>query len=914
MIKFLIGKIFGTRNERYLRSLRPKLKKCNALEPQMKALSDEEIPAKLAEYRDQVQNGGRSLDDVLPEVFALVREASSRVMGMRHYDVQLVGGMVLHAGKIAEMKTGEGKTLVATLPVVLNALSGKGVHVVTVNDYLARRDAEWMGRLYNFLGLSVGVIVQGLTDEERKAAYACDITYGTNNEFGFDYLRDNMKFYAEQLVQRGHNFAIVDEVDSILIDEARTPLIISGASDESTELYQAMDAVVRQLKAEEDYTIDEKSKTAMLTDAGVAKCEKILGIENLFDPASIAYQHHILQSLKAHHCFKRDVDYIVSDEGKVVIVDEFTGRLMPGRRFSDGLHQALEAKEGVKVEAENQTLASITFQNYFRMYDKLAGMTGTAQTEAVEFDQIYHLETITIPTNKPMIRKDLPDLIFRTQREKYHAIIESIKELYKTGQPVLVGTISIETSELLSSMLKKEGVPHSVLNAKHHAEEAAIVAQAGQKGHVTIATNMAGRGTDIVLGEGVKELGGLHILGTERHESRRIDNQLRGRAGRQGDPGSSRFYLSLEDNLMRIFGSERISGLMEKLGMKEGEPIENRMVSKAIENAQKRVEGHNFEIRKTLLDYDNVMNQQREVIYTLRRDLMQLPDVEGVLFDFVDEVLDNIYQPVEAHKEAPDAQMCTEVNSRLMETLNIARTMPDLTMSAIPSREQSLEAVKKIFQELREEAGPVYNDILRYFLLESLDRCWKDHLRAMDYLREGIGLRGYAQRDPKREYQSEGLAMFKEMLFRIHEGALTSLTHVRMRRVEAEEAAPAEGAEGEAGTQAAETASAEASAEQAPSQEAAPESAPAEPQQPEPAAEPEPEAEPQPEAKAEAEPQKAEPVLNLRHKTDPAALGDGGASAAKEEHHMYNGVKVGRNDPCPCGSGKKFKKCCGRNL
>ena len=895
MIKFLIGKIFGTRNERYLRSLRPKLRKCNALEPQMKALSDEEIPAKLAEYRDQVQNGGRSLDDVLPEVFALVREASSRVMGMRHYDVQLVGGMVLHAGKIAEMKTGEGKTLVATLPVVLNALSGKGVHVVTVNDYLARRDAEWMGRLYNFLGLSVGVIVQGLNDDERKAAYACDITYGTNNEFGFDYLRDNMKFYAEQLVQRGHNFAIVDEVDSILIDEARTPLIISGASDESTELYQAMDAVVRQLKAEEDYTLDEKSKTAMLTDAGVAKCEKILGIENLFDPGSIAYQHHILQSLKAHHCFKRDVDYIVSDEGKVVIVDEFTGRLMPGRRFSDGLHQALEAKEGVKVEAENQTLASITFQNYFRMYDKLAGMTGTAQTEAVEFDQIYHLETITIPTNKPMIRKDLPDLIFRTQREKYQAIIESIKELYKTGQPVLVGTISIETSELLSSMLKKEGVPHSVLNAKHHAEEAAIVAQAGQKGHVTIATNMAGRGTDIVLGEGVKELGGLHILGTERHESRRIDNQLRGRSGRQGDPGSSRFYLSLEDNLMRIFGSERISGLMEKLGMKEGEPIENRMVSKAIENAQKRVEGHNFEIRKTLLDYDNVMNQQREVIYTLRRDLMQLPDVEGVLFDFVDEVLDNIYAPVEAHKEAPDAQMCAEVNSRLLETLNIARAMPEMTMSAIPSREQTREAVNKIFQELREEAGPVYNDILRYFLLESLDRCWKDHLRAMDYLREGIGLRGYAQRDPKREYQSEGLSMFKEMLFRIHEGALTSLTHVRMKRVEPEE--NPEGGEPEAesaNAQPEEAQPAESGTENVPAEEAVePEQKPAEPEAP--AAQPE-----QP---------KAEPTLNLRHKTDPAAMGDGGASAKQEERHVYNGVKVGRNDPCPCGSGKKFKKC-----
>ena len=898
MIKFLIGKIFGTRNERYLRSLRPKLKKCNALEPQMQALADEDFPVKLAEYREQVQNGGRSLDDVLPEVFALVREASSRVMGMRHYDVQLIGGMVLHAGKIAEMKTGEGKTLVATLPVVLNALSGKGVHVVTVNDYLARRDAEWMGKLYNFLGLSVGVIVQGLSDDQRKEAYACDITYGTNNEFGFDYLRDNMKFYAEQLVQRGHNFAIVDEVDSILIDEARTPLIISGASDESTELYQAMDAVVRQLKAEEDYTLDEKAKTAMLTDAGVAKCEKILGIDNLFDPASISYQHHILQSLKAHHCFKRDVDYIVSDEGKVVIVDEFTGRLMPGRRFSDGLHQALEAKEGVKVEAENQTLASITFQNYFRMYDKLAGMTGTAQTEAVEFDQIYHLETITIPTNKPMIRKDLPDLIFRTQREKYHAIIESIKELYKTGQPVLVGTISIETSELLSSMLKKEGVPHSVLNAKHHAEEAAIVAQAGQKGHVTIATNMAGRGTDIVLGEGVKELGGLHILGTERHESRRIDNQLRGRAGRQGDPGSSRFYLSLEDNLMRIFGSERISGLMEKLGMKEGEPIENRMVSKAIENAQKRVEGHNFEIRKTLLDYDNVMNQQREVIYTLRRDLMQLPDVEGVLFDFVDEVLDNIYQPVESIKEAPDAQMCAEVNGRLLETLNLARAMPEMTMSAIPSRDQAHEAVKKIFEELREEAGPVYNDILRYFLLESLDRCWKDHLRAMDYLREGIGLRGYAQRDPKREYQSEGLSMFKEMLFRIHESALTSLTHVRMKRVEAEPAENAEGAEGaegiEAGTEgeAAGPQPVEATTEDAPAQE-------------------EEKTAPEPEAPA-PEQTKAEPALNLRHKTDPAAMG--GSAPAEEEHHVYNGVKVGRNDPCPCGSGKKFKKCCGRNL
>jgi len=912
MIKFLIGKIFGTRNERYLRSLRPNVRKINALEPAMQELSDEELPLKLAEYREAVQSGERTLDNVLCEVFALVREASRRVMGMRHYDVQLIGGMVLHAGKISEMKTGEGKTLVATLPVVLNALSGKGVHVVTVNDYLARRDAEWMGRLYNFLGLSVGVIVHGLDDDQRKAAYACDITYGTNNEFGFDYLRDNMKFYADQLVQRGHNFAIVDEVDSILIDEARTPLIISGASDESTDLYKVMDQVVRRLQPEEHFTIDEKAKTAMLTDAGVAYCEQMLNIDNLFDPSSISFQHHILQSLKAHNCFKRDVDYIVSDEGKVVIVDEFTGRLMAGRRYSDGLHQALEAKEGVAVEAENQTLASITFQNYFRMYDKLAGMTGTAQTEAVEFDQIYNLETITIPTNQPMIRKDMPDLIFRTQREKYLAIIESIKELHATGQPVLVGTISIETSELLSAMLKKERVPHAVLNAKHHAEEAAIVAQAGQRGHVTIATNMAGRGTDIVLGEGVKELGGLHILGTERHESRRIDNQLRGRSGRQGDPGSSRFYLSLEDNLMRIFGSERISGLMEKLGMKEGEPIENRMVSKAIENAQKRVEGHNFEIRKTLLDYDNVMNQQREVIYSLRRDLMKLPSVEGVLFEFVDELLDVVYQPLEGLKEAPDAELIVEINSRLLDTCNIARVMPEMTMSAIPSREQAREAVEKIFEELREESGHVYGDILRYFLLEALDRCWKEHLRAMDYLREGIGLRGYAQRDPKREYQSEGLNMFKEMLFRIHENAISSLTHVRMKRVDPEagdepierqpgeedyvEGALAFNADEDGNVTSVDTVEF-VKAEESEEAEAA-----------------EGEAEPVEEEAAEeqaAGEQEEAPALNLRHKTAAEAMGDGGAAEEAEEAPQ-TGAKVGRNDPCPCGSGKKYKKCCGR--
>ena len=635
MFGFIFKKIFGSKNDRYLRRLRPIVARINALEPQMQELADEDFAQRMAEYRQQVQAGERTLDDLLPEVFALVREASRRVMGMRHYDVQLVGGIVLHRGKIAEMKTGEGKTLVATLPVALNALSGKGVHVVTVNDYLATRDAQWMGKLYNFLGLSVGVIVNGLDDQARKEAYGADITYGTNNEFGFDYLRDNMKFYATQLVQRGHNFAIVDEVDSILIDEARTPLIISGASDESVGMYRAMDQIVRQL-GPEDYTVDEKARTAMLSEEGVAHCEALLHVDNLFDPANITQQHCILQALKAHHVFKRDVDYIVQND-KVVIVDEFTGRLMDGRRYSDGLHQALEAKENVTIAAENQTLASITFQNYFRMYDKLAGMTGTADTEAVEFHQIYNLEVVSIPPNKPMQRKDYPDLIYRTRKEKYDAIIEAIRELYEKGQPVLVGTISIETSEMLSQRLKKLNIPHSVLNAKQHAREAEIVAQAGQKGHVTIATNMAGRGTDIVLGEGVLELGGLHILGTERHESRRIDNQLRGRSGRQGDPGSSRFYLSLEDDLMRLFGSDRLSGLMQKLGMQEGEPIENNMVSRAIENAQKRVEGHHFEIRKTLLDYDNVMNQQRTVIYSLRRDLMQEPDLEPILNEYLSE-------------------------------------------------------------------------------------------------------------------------------------------------------------------------------------------------------------------------------------------------------------------------------------
>ena len=850
MIGFLVRKIFGSKNDRFLKKLRPLVAKINALEPEMQALADEELPQRLAVYREQVQNGEKDLDAVLPEVFALVREASTRVLGMRHYDVQLLGAMALHNGKIAEMKTGEGKTLVATLAVILNSLEGKGVHVVTVNDYLAKRDAEWMGRLYNFLGLSVGVIVAGLSDEQRKEAYGADITYGTNNEFGFDYLRDNMKFYAEQLVQRGHHYAIVDEVDSILIDEARTPLIISGASDESTDLYQKVDEVVRTLEKEKHYTVDEKGKTASLTDEGVLYVEEQLGIENLYDTANITAQHHVLQSLKAHTVFRRDVDYIVKDD-QVVIVDEFTGRLMAGRRFSDGLHQAPEAKEHVTVAAENQTLASITFQNYFRMYDKLSGMTGTADTEAVEFAQIYGLEVSTIPPNRPMVRKDMPDLIYRTRREKMQAIIQAIKELHATGQPVLVGTISIETSELISQLLKREGVPHSVLNAKHHAQEAEIVAQAGQAGKVTIATNMAGRGTDIKLGEGVVELGGLHILGTERHESRRIDNQLRGRSGRQGDPGSSRFYLSLEDDLMRLFGSDRLSGLMQKLGMQEGEPIENNMVSRAIENAQKRVEGHHFEIRKTLLDYDNVMNQQRTVIYSLRRDLMQEPDLEPILNEYLSDLLDDMYAGLEVSKAARDIEDEKPVRARLSEVMNIDRVLPG--DAPLPTREEAQELVLSIMAQLREEAGPLYADLLRYFLLEELDRGWKEHLRNMDFLRDGIGLRGYGQRDPKLEYKREGFNMFQELLVHIREGAFRALTRVRV------EQRPTEVAEEVV---------------------AAPE--------------------PEPMFQHKEQPQQ------LSYSNEPEDL-LGAPAQAKAEN------KPGRNDPCPCGSGKKYKKCCGAN-
>ena len=831
----IVKKVFGSKNERFLKKLRPLVERINALESSVTGLKDEDFPQKIAAWKEEVAQG-KSLDELLPEVFALVREAGKRSLNMRHFDCQLIGGIILHKGRIAEMKTGEGKTLVATLAVVLNALSDKGVHLITVNDYLASRDAEWMGRLYNFLGLTVGVIVHGLDDAQRQQAYAADITYGTNNEFGFDYLRDNMKFYKEQLVQRPLNFAIVDEVDSILIDEARTPLIISGPGEESTSMYGRIDAIIPRLKKDEDYTVDEKAKTAMLTDEGVSKCEEILQVDNLFDAANITLQHHILQALKAHAMFARDVDYIVKD-GQVVIVDEFTGRLMPGRRFSDGLHQALEAKEHVKVEAENQTLASITFQNYFRMYKKLGGMTGTADTEAVEFRQIYDLDVMAIPTNQPMQRKDFPDAVFRNQKEKYAAIVEEIKELHHKGQPVLVGTTSIEKSELISSQLKKFHVPHSVLNAKQHEKEAEIVAEAGHRGKVTIATNMAGRGTDIVLGEGVREAGGLHILGTERHESRRIDNQLRGRSGRQGDPGSSRFFLALDDDLLRLFGSDRIAGLMDKLGMEEGQSIENAMISRAIENAQRKVEGHNFDIRKQLLEYDDVMNQQRTVVYSLRRDLMTTEDMEEVVHEFMDDVLDEVYAPIEpGSREADDAETRTMVRSKLDEIFNLRKVDHS---KELPHREKAVEDIRSLFVKLKKDAGEQYQEILRFFLLDSLDRNWKEHLLNMDHLKEGIGLRGYGQKDPKQEYKREGFSMFQDLLFRIKENTFQPLTRLQLQVVQEEEF-------------------------------------------------------------------KHEEQKDLQY-----AGGEEG-DAPKKEPVRRAEPKVGRNDPCPCGSGKKYKHCHGK--
>lgn len=833
--------VFGSRNERVLKRIYPIVDAINELEKTMKAMSDEQLKRQTEIFRHRFREG-ESLDQLLPEAFATVREASVRTLGMRHFDVQLIGGIVLHQGKIAEMKTGEGKTLAATLPVYLNAITGKGVHVVTVNDYLAARDAEWMGTIYKFLGMSVGVIVHGLDDVQRKAAYDADITYGTNNEFGFDYLRDNMKFYSDTLVQRELHYAIVDEVDSILIDEARTPLIISGPAEKSTNLYYQADAIIPALKEEEDYTIDEKARSVTLTDQGVAKAEKALGVENLYAPENADILHHVNQALRAHKLFKRDVDYIVTEKKEVVIVDEFTGRLMPGRRFSDGLHQALEAKEKVKIENENQTLATVTFQNYFRMYEKLAGMTGTADTEAEEFNKIYDLDVVVIPTNKPMIRKDYPDVIYKTKKEKYEAVLNEIEELHAKGQPVLVGTVSIDVSEFLSKRLKKRGIPHAVLNAKRHRQEAEIVAKAGQKGAVTISTNMAGRGTDIVLGEGVCELGGLHILGTERHESRRIDNQLRGRSGRQGDPGSSRFYLSLEDDLLRIFGGERMRKIMETLGMKDGDPIEHSMISRAIENAQKKVEAHNFEIRKQLLEYDDVMNEQRMVIYSQRRRALRKEDLRDYILDMIHdraEAIANLYTGGNTHYEEWDIKGLKET---VFKQFNIHLELDDDTKEGLNTEGLAnliYEAAVDAYENKEKAIGAAdLRELERIFLLQTVDSLWKDHLLSMDHLKEGIGLRGYAQQDPLIVYKREAFEMFQDMIERIKEETLSILFRIQLQTHETMESL-------------------------------------------------------------------------MEPKEQQFTLSHGSDDEARKEPVRRKNEKIGRNDPCPCGSGKKYKKCCG---
>ncbi|MCF8112508.1 MAG: preprotein translocase subunit SecA [Desulfotignum sp.] len=838
MVLNFFTRVFGSSNDRQLKKLDPLVQQINMLEPQIQQMSDEDMAKKTHELKQRVQLG-ESIDDLLPEAFALVREASVRTLEMRHFDVQLIGGIALHQGMIAEMKTGEGKTLMSTLPAYLNALSGKGVHIVTVNDYLASRDAQWMDEIYRFLGLRTGVILHDMTDQERKEAYSADITYGTNNEFGFDYLRDNMKFDKDSLAQGSLNFAIVDEVDSILIDEARTPLIISGPTEKSTHLYTLVNAILPGFKKEVDYTLDEESKTASLTEAGVAKGEKLLNVDNLYDPANIEILHHLNQALKAHTLFKRDTDYIVKNN-QVVIVDEFTGRLMSGRRYSEGLHQALEAKEGVKIENENQTLASITFQNYFRMYDKLSGMTGTAETEAPEFKKIYDLDVLVIPTHKPMIRKDFADLIYKTKKEKYEAAINEIIALHKKGQPVLVGTISIDVSEDLSNTLKKKGIVHNVLNAKHHKAEAEIVANAGQKGAVTISTNMAGRGTDIKLGEGVVELGGLHILGTSRHESRRIDNQLRGRSGRQGDPGSSRFYLSLEDDLLRIFGGERIHKVMDKLGIEEGEHIEHPFISKAIENAQSKVEGHNFEIRKHLLEFDDVMNQQREVIYRQRRQALMKDNLKSVVMDMVEDKAWELVNSFAVEKTPVDKWDLPGLEKTIKQVFNFDLDLAADSQSfdnADTLAEYIFARAKARYEEKESLIGPEQaRSLERFVILQTVDTRWKEHLLSMDHLKEGIGLRGYAQQDPLRIYKKEGFDMFQGLMERIKEEIVDILFKIQISA-----------------------------------------SLPAEELQP-----------------------KKQQDLTFSHASEDTI----------RQPVKRSSKKVQRNDPCPCGSGKKYKKCC----
>jgi preprotein translocase subunit SecA len=932
MIDAILKKIFGTKHERDVKRMLPVVATINALEPAMQALDDESLRGKTDELRKRVADGAE-IDEVLPEAFAVCREAARRTLGMRHFDVQLIGGMVLHDGKIAEMATGEGKTLVATLPAYLNALTGKGVHIVTVNDYLAKRDAQWMGPLYHALGLSVGVIqheasftydpayatpdirMTALRPIDRRAGYLCDITYGTNNEFGFDYLRDNMRFSLEELVQRDLHYAIVDEVDSILIDEARTPLIISGPAEESTELYYKIDRIIPKLKRaativegklseieeqrEGDYIVDEKSKAVSLTEQGIASCERLLNVDNLYDPQHITILHHVQQGLRAHALYKRDVDYVVKD-GEVIIVDEFTGRMMPGRRWSDGLHQAVEAKEGVRIERENQTLATITFQNYFRMYDKLAGMTGTAETEAEEFAKIYKLDVTVVPTNRSLIRINEPDVVYKTEREKFNAVVEDIIKRNEKGQPVLVGTVSIEKSEAVSKLLKKRGVRHEVLNAKYHEREAEIVAQAGRHGAVTIATNMAGRGTDILLGgnpdflskeilrkkgldpatasaedraaalvearritepehQQVVDLGGLHIVGTERHESRRVDNQLRGRSGRQGDPGSSHFYLSLEDDLLRIFGSQRIQKIMERLGMEEGEPIEHKLVTRAIATAQKRVENHNFEIRKHLLEYDDVMNKQREIIYGMRRQILDGESQAENITEWIEDLsLDtlNAYAAEGAHPEDWDLGGLSEALHRQFD-VKIPTAQYEEVVSRDGLAELVGEAVKERYAQREHELGEeLMRALERHEMLIVIDTQWKDHLLSIDHLKEGIGLRGYGQRDPLTEYKKEAFDLFQDMVERTKAIVIERLFKVQVVR-DSPMALP--------------TITAWADAQE--SRGALP-----------------------------SEPRSS-------GWTPSAAVAPASAPRPAPSPRTPTGEKIGRNDPCYCGSGKKYKKC-----
>jgi len=843
-------KIFGDPNEKELKRLQPIVEKINSYEPDILKLNDEELKNKTSGFRERLNKGG-TLDDILPEAFAVVREVAKRVTKMRPFDVQLIGGIVLHQGKIAEMATGEGKTLVATMPAYLNALGGNSVHVVTVNDYLAKRDRYWMGEIYEFLGLEVGLIQHDMAISERKKAYEADITYGTNNEFGFDYLRDNMAVRLEDVVQRGYDFAIVDEVDSILIDEARTPLIISGPTDESTKIYQQVNRIATRLQEEVDYKVHEKEKTITITEVGVFRIEGLLQIKNLYDEKNMTVQHHIIQALKAQRLFKKDVDYIVKD-GEVIIVDEFTGRLMFGRRYSDGLHQAIEAKEGVVIARENQTLATITFQNYFRLYEKLSGMTGTAKTEEEEFIHIYNLPVVVIPPNKKLIRNNHADVIYRTEREKFKAVIEEIVEVHKMGRPILVGTVSIDKSETLSKLLKKENIGHNVLNAKNHEGEAEIIAQAGQSKNVTISTNMAGRGTDIVLGEGIAKLGGLHVVGTERHESRRIDNQLRGRSGRQGDPGSSRFFLSLEDDLMRLFGSDRISGIMEKLGMEEDVPIEHPLVTRSIESAQKKVEGRNFEIRKQLLDFDNEMEYQRKVIYEQRRTVLESKDVKEHILEMIKDTIQNILKNYTNKEIYPEEWYWSGLKDHFMQIFSISLVISkeEIPKLSIPKLQDILTEKAFEIYELREKefTPPLMRQIETMIVLRVVDREWKDNLRRLDELKQGIGLRAYGQKDPLMEYHFEANNMFQDMINSVKEEVVKFIYKVRLKKEESQGV-----------------------------------------------------------RQIRREP--SAPMVSSQTKKLPFVKRK---KLGEEEGKRKK--KIGRNDPCPCGSGLKYKYCCGKNI